>query len=549
MKKFVSNFGVDFVTLSSMTSGPRHRTLFSSSWRRCCIVVCCFFLLLILLYWSTTTHIVAQWETDTFSYGFLVIPTCAVLVWLARDRVATLNPYPSFWAIPALAACSFGWLLGSLTATDAVQEFCLVAMFVVFLWGVLGTPVSRKLIMPLTFLFFAVPLGEALIPRLQDFSAWFAVKLLEFCNVPVLREGRLISVPTGTWEVAEACSGIRYLASSMVVGFLFAGLVYRSWPRRITFFVASAIVPIFANGLRVFAIIILAYFSGNRIAAGVDHLIYGWVFFTLVTFLLVSLGLAWREKNKADLNGSSKRNAKELKVNLSSPIAPKIGANRINSFGAIGLAIVALAPLGIKFERSPDPSSVHLVLPTVFVPWHTSTNKPSDEWKPSFLAPDAELFQSYASPSHKVKLYVAGYGPARLDAKLISSGNILFDSKLWQFTGDAQDTVTLGGQSFRVHIRLIRSELQTLTLWSWYFVDGHYTDNDIFAKLLLARSRLLRKSNLAAAIVVALENEPDRQRQTQILQDFLSHISLDDILRSAEHQIVSADTPTILPIN
>jgi len=524
------------MNLSYVTSAHRRPISFSSSWRHSGIIIFCFSSLLILLYWSTATRIVARWETATFSHGFLVIPIGAGLVWLERNRLASLNPRPTFWAIPVLAGCAVVWLLGCLTATDVVQQFCFVAMLIVFLWGILGTPVTRKLIMPLGFLLFAVPLGSELIPKLQDFAAWFAVKLLELCNVPVLREGRFISVPSGRWEVAESCSGIRYLASSMVVGFLFAGLVYRSWIRRITFFVASAVVPILANGLRVFGIILLAYLSGNRIATGVDHLIYGWVFFTLITLCLLSFGLLWREKpqNKPDPS-SLQENKRNFETNTSSETATRVVARHANSFAAISLAIIAFAPLVVRFEWSREPSSVHFSEPAVSAPWHASANDDLYGWKPSFPAPDAELFQSFASQSQSLKLYVACYAPARLDAKLISSENKLFDEAFWERAGEEQDIVTLGARSFPVHVIFIHSARQSLTLWNWYWVDGDYTCNDLLAKVLLAKSRFSHKRHIAAAIVVALKDETDRQRQAKVLQDFLAHVSLEDSLRSAEY--------------
>src|SRR2546427_7400745 len=42
------------------------------------------------------------------------------------------------------------------------------------------------------------------------------------------------------WEVAEACSGISYLLASLAVGFAYAGVMYRSWVRRVSFLVARS---------------------------------------------------------------------------------------------------------------------------------------------------------------------------------------------------------------------------------------------------------------------------------------------------------------------
>jgi hypothetical protein len=56
-------------------------------------------------------------------------------------------------------------------------------------------------------------------------------------------------------------------------------------------------------------------------------------------------------------------------------------------------------------------------------------------------------------------------------------------------------------------------------------VDGRFTGNGYVAKLLLAKSRLFRRRQDSAAIVVATENRPGVDAAT-ILQDFLRHVSL-----------------------
>jgi exosortase/archaeosortase family protein len=72
--------------------------------------------------------------------------------------------------------------------------------------------------------------------------------------------------------------------------------MYRSWKRRAAFIVVSIIVPIIANGLRVWGIVVLGYILGNAEAATADHLIYGWVFFSMVSVILILLGLPFRQE-------------------------------------------------------------------------------------------------------------------------------------------------------------------------------------------------------------------------------------------------------------
>ena len=84
---------------------------------------------------------------------------------------------------------------------------------------------------PLAFLFFAIPFGGFMLPWLMEMTADFTVSALRLSGVPVYREGMSFLIPSGAWSVVEACSGLRYLIASFMVGTLYAYLTYRS-PRR-----------------------------------------------------------------------------------------------------------------------------------------------------------------------------------------------------------------------------------------------------------------------------------------------------------------------------
>ena len=507
---------------------------FAVLWRRSCIILACYLLLLVLLYWSTIVATVSQWRTSAFAHGFLVIPISAYLVWSRRKRLALLKPVPTFLALPFLALFALGWLLGQLTSTGVLQQFCLVAMIIVLIWGVLGTLVARALLLPLAFLMFAVPLGEGLIPKLQDFSAWFAVKMLDFSRVPVLLEGRFISVPSGRWEVAEACSGIRYLTSSIAIGFLYAGLMYRSWIRRIGFLLASAVVPILANGFRVYGIIVLAYLSGNRIAAGVDHLLYGWLFFTIVMILLFCVGFWWREESHTGVDSLSVSTPHSRhRAQYQSPgEGLRASGTRTALLSTSFFLVTVLAPLSARLLGNPAAGiqPLNLGAPLASLPWRMSRSD-AYGWQPGFPESNAELIQSYESQEQAVKLYLAYFAPGRQNAKLVSSTNSLFDREFWSRTGEGEVAVTLEGQSFYAHETSIRSAQQSLVVWNWYWIDGRFTNNEYFAKYLLARARLLGSRQGAAAIAVATEDSPGPQRAAEVLREFLNHIALEEDLR------------------
>jgi exosortase len=124
------------------------------------------------------------------------------------------------------------------------------------------------LIFPLLFLFFAVPVGDFLLPRLMEWTADFTVQALRLTGIPVFREGQNFVIPSGNWSVVEACSGIRYLIASLTVRTLYAYLTYTSLKRRLTFILVSLLVPILANWFRAYMIVMLGHLSGNKLATG-----------------------------------------------------------------------------------------------------------------------------------------------------------------------------------------------------------------------------------------------------------------------------------------
>ena len=142
-------------------------------------------------------------------------------------------------------------------------------------------------------------MGDGLNPVLMDFTADTLEALIRMTGIPVYREGTFLSLPSGNWSVVEACSGLRYLIASVTLGLIYAYLTYQSLWRRGLFDLASILVPIAANSLRAYGIVMIGHTSDMTLAVGVDHLIYGWVFFGLVMLLLFWVGSFWQQPNRS----------------------------------------------------------------------------------------------------------------------------------------------------------------------------------------------------------------------------------------------------------
>jgi exosortase A len=477
--------------------------------------------LLVCAYWATAASAVASWSHDPFSHGYLVIPVAGYLAWTRREDFEPSKPAATFWALPFLVLLAFLWLLGNLTNTAIVQQFGLVAMIIGLVWGVLGSAAARALLFPLAFLLFALPFGDRVVPLLQDFTARFAVKMLQVSGVPVLLEGHVISIPGSRWQVAEACGGINYLVSSLAVGYVFAGTVYRSWVHRVGFFVASALLPLMANGLRVYTTILIASSGYTGIAAGLEHNLYGWLVFALTMVLLFVTCGRWEE---AQDNTARPSKSPEL-------LAPASSEWGVILVATVGLLIVGSAPLSARLLWPGTPTEQPVILKPLAVsaPWRIVQNG-RYAWAPRFVAPSGESLQTFGSSEYVVKAYVAYYDPNRPGVKLVSGENALFEDPWWA-TAEGRGAVSIDGKSIEARETTLRSPQSSMAVLSWYWVDGTFTGNDYVAKLLLAKARLFRGQEGSAVIAVAAEDQGGVEAAA-IIQDFLGHVSLAESLEA-----------------
>jgi len=449
---------------------------------------------------------VAIWgRSDTFAHGFVVLPIVLWLVWRARARLAAIPPSPSWTALLLLAGVGFVWMLGQLVAANSVTQFAFTALLVLSVPAVAGLRAARVIAFPLGFLFFAVPIGEFLLPQLMEWTADTTVAALKLSGVPVYREGQRFTIPSGTWSVVEACSGIRYLIASTFVGTLYAYLTYRSLARRVVFVGVSIVVPIIANWVRAYLIVMIGHLSDNRLAVGVDHLVYGWLFFGVVMLMVFWIGNRWREH---DAFAPAQRLRPVAPV-TSTATAP---ANRVWAAALVVALVSAVWPLGFQAIARGTANDIPLLSPLGAIgSWQVAPGRHSN-WQPSFLAPSAALVQTFAKDGQRVGLYIGYYRNQDATRKLVSSENVLVESRdsVWTRVAGGVRSVEIRNQVIdAATVELRGAGGQRLVAWKWYWIDGRITASDYWAKGYTALSRLLGHGDDSAVIVVyASEDQP-----------------------------------------
>ena len=452
----------------------------------------------LILLWGTFADMWRVWgTTGTFTHGYAIFPIALFLLWQGRARWMELPLQPNLAGVLLVAAAAAVWLAGALLHLNVVMQFAAVGMLAASVIGIAGLAAFRAAAFALLFMFFAVPAGEELVPWLMDFTAHFTVGALEAVGIPVYSEGRLFSIPTGNFSVEKACSGIRYLIASIVLGTLFAHFYYRSAWRRVLFVALCVVVPVLANGLRAFLIVILAHLSNNEIAVGIDHLIYGWFFFGLVMLLVFWIGRRFAEPPVAPPPAAR-------------PPEPAAGPARVASWIAllalltpIAAGKIAAATLQGRLYAEASAGAPQGRVPAPQAGW-TGPITASADWQPRFIAPTRTAAAAYLHGVQPVDVVMYGYERERPGAELVNSENQLFDPERWRWLGEREFPVTLAdGRRIPVLEVTVREGLARRAIWRTFVVGERPVQGGMQAKLARARSLLQGGSGAGVALIVS----------------------------------------------
>lgn len=469
-----------------------------------------------LIYFGTARSIVDIWNSsETFAHGYIIFPISLWLIWKRRQALALMSPTPFWPGLLLIAIVGFGWLLAELGDVQVVRQYAFVAMVVLSVVTILGVRISWSMAFPLAFLLLAVPFGDVFIEPLINFTADFTVWALQTTGIPVLRNGNSFEIPTGSWSVVQACSGVRYLISSMTLGCLYAYLTYRSWVRQAMFILLSILVPIIANGVRAYMIVMIGHMSGMQLAVGVDHLIYGWLFFGLVMFLMFWIGSYWREDQR------------NLPIETIEVPQGMVGSAATTAmiFSAAVATIVCLGiwPVYANYAERAGLNPATADLSSFKAQWQEV--KPFTDWHLDFLPANATYHRTYQKDQDAVGLSLMYYRNQRHGAGLISSSNRLVpdnDESIWRKAGSNAHQEDLSNRKLMIRESRLQGGAERLLVWQWYWIEDKFTVSDYVGKLMQAKEKLLMRGDDGAAIVVYAPYTTNPDEARVVMRNFLN---------------------------
>ena len=436
--------------------------------------------------WKGLTTVVEIWYgNEIFNHGFFIVPGAFYLIYLKRYELLSKPIQTSALSlaviIPALLLYVIG-IAGDILLFLHAATFTLLPALI---WLLIGTQAAKTILFPLVFMLFSIPVGEQLIPYLQEIAADGSVALLRLTGVPLFRSGLYIEIPQGRFLVAEACSGVSFFIASFVIGSLYAYLNLVSVKRRAVFVIISLIFPILANIVRVYGIILIAYWTDMEHAAGADHLIYGWFFFAFVIVCLLGIGELMREK-----------------------ATPKSNLASLAFYANVKGTVVIAAVVACFFATLWVANISQLDNPPLSVPSPVLSGVPTDKckqslWAPLIQNPDMEEEAFVKGTNCTVKVHTAWF--SERDNELVSDLHRVFDPERFSLQGTR--ALGIGKYNFVVY-DVVSLRGKTLSIVKWYEIDDTVFTNAIQAKLRQTVSSLVGK-NTGGRLWIAMSEDDD----------------------------------------
>ncbi|MBI5150107.1 MAG: exosortase [Candidatus Omnitrophica bacterium] len=250
----------------------------------------------ILTYIPTFLWMWDRWfaRDSYYSHGILVPFVSGYLIWQMRDELARIKPKRSPLGMPLIVTGLFIHVISSLFRVYFTSGFSMIIVLAGVILFLYGTTTFKKILFPLGFLVFMMPVPLVVIAnisfKMKILAAQIATALLNNMGLPALREGSIIKMHHAYVIVDDICSGLRSLISLMALGSIFAYWMKGPMLKRVILFCATVPIAVITNVCRIIFLSFISEVWGPQYATGFVHDFSGFMLFAIAFALLYAVG-------------------------------------------------------------------------------------------------------------------------------------------------------------------------------------------------------------------------------------------------------------------
>lgn len=242
-----------------------------------------------IFYYNTLGWLLESWINNPYySHGFLVPVISGYIIWNMRKELAVVEKKPSqsglalFGAGILLQGISVLWTVRFLSGISLIT---ILAGMILYLYG---WELFNKIKFPFLFLLFMIPIPfvDMVAPPLQTVSAFATANLAGIIGIPVQRDGLILNIPAGAFEVGLPCSGINSIISLITIGAIFAFMLEGGMFMKATILISAIPLAMAGNIMRITSVLVVANAYGQDAAMNYFH-----DFSSLLLFSIALCGL------------------------------------------------------------------------------------------------------------------------------------------------------------------------------------------------------------------------------------------------------------------
>ena len=253
------------------------------------------FILFIVAYWPAWKILISIWATsDEYSHAFLTLPIIIHIIWIKRSSLKSENSRLQTLLGVVLLLFAVGlYCFALLTQVNTVIFLSMFLTIIAIIIYLFGFTVVSKLYVPLLLFLILFPIPDQLYIKITyplqlkvSQASEFLVRLL---NISILREGNVMSIPAKSFEVVEACSGLRSMITLLTLSVIMSYYLLQKNISKIVLILTSVPTAILVNIIRVTSMITLYHFFKLDLTEGLLHNALGVIVFILALAILLLL--------------------------------------------------------------------------------------------------------------------------------------------------------------------------------------------------------------------------------------------------------------------
>lgn len=244
-------------------------------------------------------------ESEEFKANWAMLAMCAIAIWLDRKRLACATVRSSWGGVAVVAMSLLIHLIGFRSQLPRLSLASTATCVWGLAWTIWGWNVAKILAFPAGYLLLCFTnslLVEVTMP-LRLLASKLAVCLLQGVGIAAANHGTIVRSAAGggfTFDVADACSGLRSLVTMTALAAPYAWYTVPGSFRKVLLFALSVPLAMVANALRIFTLGIVAEWIGMKLAMQLYHDLSGYIVFFISLALLTAAGSLlnqnWKKK-------------------------------------------------------------------------------------------------------------------------------------------------------------------------------------------------------------------------------------------------------------